>query len=293
MPDYWTIYNLILAVIFGMLIGITIGLWGNNSSNRKRKHKPNEEIDGYFLSIIEKISQLEAKFDAKRKVNSSYDSNDPIKSSLSGINDRLKDILSNKDVLNFEKKIRSKGQPDKSILTRKIELTEDLSKESIENTHQSLEYSVKEIPFNSFEEQEIELQGLSSQITTLYNRGINDRSDRDLFWERFSITRIGNANSVAQRLGEVSAPDFREAGNGDFLAIESDTQSCYVVPLFDTTITPSAFNEGGISYAFDCGDYDLQSARSILRVKKAAIFRRDDGQWILIEGGKGELVLQN
>ena len=135
-------------------------------------------------------------------------------------------------------------------------------------------------------------ESLSSQITTLYNRGINERSDRDLFWERFSITRIGNANSVAQRLGEVSAPDFREAGNGDFLAIESDNQSYFVVPLFDTTITPSAFNEGGISYAFDCGNYDLQTARSILRINKAAIFRREGEKWFLVEGRKGELVLQ-
>jgi len=136
-------------------------------------------------------------------------------------------------------------------------------------------------------------KSLSSQITTLYNRGINERSDRNLFWETFSITRIGNANAVAQRLGEVSAPDFREAGNGDFLAIKNDNQSYFVVPLFDTTITSSAFNEGGIGYAFECLNYDSQSARSIVRVNQPAIFRREGEQWFLIDDGKGKIILQN
>ncbi len=294
MPDKWTIYNYTLAILFGVVIGWMFSLLTSHK-NKKRKSKPNEEFKEDFEHIFNKISELQEELKIVQSVNASYDGSDPIQFNLRSINKKLNNTLISyrKKISRNGKKILEKTESDEVSPTSKIEQTEDLSQVNNNKTSEPREPSVKEIPSNSFEEKEFESQNLPSQIITLYNRGISERSDRNLFWETFPIIRIGNANAVAQGLGEVFAPDFRETGNGDFLAIKCDNQSYFVVPLFDTTITPSAFNEGGISYAFDCPGYDSQSARSILKVNKAATFRRGGGQWFLVDGGKGELVLQN
>ena len=112
------------------------------------------------------------------------------------------------------------------------------------------------------------------------------------FGEKYSITRIGNNNAVAQRMGEVSEPDFRESGNGEFLAVQdTDNQIYLVVPQFDTTVTSSTYNEGGIGFAFECRNYNPESSYSIANVESPAIFQLDREKWLLTT--PGSLTLQN
>lgn len=296
--DGWDIFILVITAIFGGTLGYLLGVIITDSNRRESLQIVWEKLD----KIIEKVKKLEKtppeqQNQARPRVN-------PSKITLKSVQDKILDIADRlEEVSKTIKKTQQTGKSPLAAVTTEKSKTDKINlpeKNSVPTKNSSENFDnvppLKTFPVNNQSEPidySFQSKSFSSQITTLYNRGINERSDRDLFWETFSIIRISNANAVAQGLGEVSEPDFREAGNGDFLAIEKDNQSYYVVPLFDTTITPSAYNEGGISYAFDCGIYDLQSARSILRVNKAAIFRRDGGQWFLVDGGKGELVLQN
>lgn len=297
MPDSIQILYLILVAAFGWIIGFLIGL-----EIKKREYKPAlEKIWDNIEKVFDKIKPIEKEFSGNEQVkNKESSSYNPTDITITTINQNILEISDRLEKINQQ--IKSSNSTDRKK-TKKNEIVSSVApiqpkpkpdKNSSENleTISTSETSSdnNQLDLNDYNHQP---ESLSSQITTLYNRGISERSERDLFWKTFSITRIGNINAVAQRLGEVSAPDFREAGNGDFLAIENASQNYFVVPLFDTTITSSAFNEGGIGYAFDCFNYDSQSARSIVRVNKAAIFRREGEQWFLIDDGKGELVLQN
>lgn len=297
MPDNMNILFLIVVAGFGGIVGYMIGVLIMESKRRKSLQIVWYKID----KIIEKVLKMEK--DSSEQSNLVSNLYNPQKVTLKAVIDKIIDIADRLEKLSNPKK-KNPQQTSKSKLavanTEKVEThTRHLAEKDFIQTKsfsENLEIiSPPEISSVNSQTEPTEYtyqsESLSSQIMTLYNRGINDRSDRNLFWETFSIVRIGNANAVAQRIGEASAPDFREAGNGDFLAVENDNQNYFVVPLFDTTITTSAFNEGGIGYAFECYNYDSQSARSIFKVNQAATFRREGEQWFLV--GKGELVLQN
>lgn len=249
--------------------------------------------------IIGKVQSIEKKSSGNGAVRSKENC-DYNPTSITVINKNILDIADRLEIINQRMKVRNSTdtkKPEKADVVSPT-ISKPPEPELFESYLEDVEVgSTPEISSDDNQPEPDNFnrrpESLSAQITNLYNRGINEKSERDLFWETFSITRIGNANAVALRKGEVSAPDFREADNGDFLAIKNENQNYFVVPLFDTMITTSAFNEGGINYAFECFGYDSQSARSIVKVNKAAVFRCDGGQWVLVDDGKGELVLQN
>lgn len=64
----------------------------------------------------------------------------------------------------------------------------------------------------------------------------------------------------------------------------------YVLPWFDSTLNSSAYNEGGFGHVFACPGYDPETAYTVVRVKRPAVFRQDGDAWVRVE--KGELILQ-
>ncbi len=292
MPDYWTIYLLLIAAGFGGIVGFIIGAKFGRKTDLQKLWDNNEKV------VIE-IQSIENKLSGNQKTsfnNPSQITFEMINKEILNNYDRLKEISQKikKDKL-LEKDVKKPTITHHSSLEEKeVVQTEDTSNE-ISISHY---YSQDELFSNSDQQvsrkPDMDLGNLASQLVNLYNRGVDDRTARNEFWEKFSITRIGNNNAVAQRMGEVSEPDFRESGSGDFLAVQNDDNQTYlVVPLFDTTITSSTYNEGGIGFAFDCQNYNPQSAYSVVKVGKPALFKQEGERWFLVENGKGELRLQN
>lgn len=294
MLDNSTIYLLLVAFILGGAIGSIIGMLILDSVFRKGHQKVWEALE----KITIEVQAIENKFSKTKKT----DFQTPPKITLKVI---IKEILENYDklkvILSKIKKVEFVKDTETPTISHHSDLKDDeviqveeTIDEPLMETHSSqgglFSDNFGDIPKNFNTEPE----NLTSQLVRLYNRGVDNRTTRHEFWEKFSVTRIDNNNAVAQRMGEVSEPDFRESSRGDFLAVEnSDNQTYLVVPQFDTTITSEAFNEGGIGFVFDCPNYNPQSAYSVVKVEKPAIFRREGERWFLVDGKKGRLNLQS
>jgi hypothetical protein len=323
-----TVYFLILATVLGGIVGFLIGWWIDRQNYRKALKIVIDYIEekaGGELIKIEKILSIKPdnippQEPAKERnvVNRAKRRSKDMPQELPMVTetrervlevyDRLKTIL-----LEIDKKLdlptseSSTKEKKKTIpfiveipaaseekeADKGIELDKPKSSPINAETDQPL-FFAPTVDEDRQENNDDEGKDLYSQIMNLYNEGIKDKAARNSFWEKFSIKRIGNANAVAQRMGEASEPDFRDAANGGFLAIPDEAGEAYfVVPLFDTTITSSAYNEGGISFAFDCPNYDPQLAASIIKITKLALFECDGEQWRLVENNKGELLLRS
>lgn len=204
--------------------------------------------------------------------------------------DRLEKVI---EVLKIKPRSTPKiiRENQSKIITGNKQNDENIISNTTSNSFEQLSFSaIGETESYSYEPRP-NFQEPSAQITQLSNRGVDDRSDRDLFREKYAIIRLGNNKAVELRLGEVVEPEFRELDNGNFLAISSPNGSFYVLPRFDTTLNSSAYNESGFGYVFDCPDYNPDMAYTIVRLKRPAIFRRDGDNWTRIE--KGALILQS
>lgn len=133
------------------------------------------------------------------------------------------------------------------------------------------------------------LKPVTESFLSLYNRAVHDRLARETFCKQYQFLQLGNKNSIEQHLGYVSEPDLRETTNGDFLAIRKEGQLYEIVPQFDITITPQNYISGGIDFVFECPNYDSNLSYSDVRVRRPALFKRHDDQWIRLE--LGELIL--
>lgn len=295
MLDSFTIYLLVIAFIFGGFIGFIIGAIKLDFDYKKRL----QTVWNALEKLTVEVQSIENKFSNTKK--SDFQKPDKITVKL-----LVHKILENYDKLRtIAPKIKNEDSnkaPEKPMISHHSNLKDEVEDIPIENTTSETviqkPYSEggifsdkpREIPKNFNPEP----KNLISQLIGLYNRGVDNRTSRNEFWERFSVTRIDNYNAVAQRMGEVSEPDFRESSSGDFLAIENDDKQTYlVVPQFDTTITSEAYNEGGVGFAFDCPNYNSQSAYSVVKVEKPALFRREGERWFLVDNKKGRLNLQN
>lgn len=286
MPVYFWI---ILATIASLATGFALGFWISNKERLKGIAAFRENLD----KVVQKLDSIEKLIPASRSsVQSKTNAYQAkavsiqLKNDILAVADRLEKLINNLKTKPRRASKVAKENETKIIIGNKKTFKPNES-ENISNTSEQLPFlsedETQPHSFNDFQEP-------GMQITQLYNRGVDDRSERDLFREKYAIIRLGNDKAVELRLGEVLEPEFRELDNGNFLAISGDDGSFYVLPRFDTTLNLSAFNEGGFSFVFDCPDYNHDMAYTIVRVKRPAIFRRDADGWMRIE--KGELLLQ-
>ena len=290
MPEYFWI---ILASIISLVVGFAASYWISNKERRKRVEIFQNKLEKVTqkLDVLEKLNSVSdgtSQVKAKSYNPKSY-SSAQLKEDILAVADRLEKII---EVL----KTNPRSTP-KKVKENKPKITIGNKRNDENIISNDISSSFEQLPFSSVGETEsysyaprLDFQEPSAQITQLYNRGVDDRSDRDLFREKYAMTRLGNNKAVELRLGEVIEPEFRELDNGNFLAVSGDDGLFYVLPRFDTTLNSSAFNEGGFGYVFNCPDYNPDLAYTIVRVKRTSIFRRDGDNWTRIE--KGELILQ-
>ena len=185
MPDYWTIYILLVATCFGGIVGYII------STNLGRKTALQKTWNNNY-KVVTEIQSIEDKLAIecdKDKSGNAY--NPPPKITLDTIN---KQILNNYDRLKvISQKIKVDKSTEKnvetptiihySVLTEKENVHIEDNKDEIPIEPQSSQSEIyldnhQDIPENF----DIEPENLTSQIVNLYNRGINDRTARNEFW---------------------------------------------------------------------------------------------------------------
>jgi hypothetical protein len=288
---FWIIFSTVIALSVGFVSGYWI-------SRKNRLEDLSNFRDG-LDKASRKLSQIEQSLlpsNRPRVSNKGYvavpDSPERFSGDLLALNDQLERIT---------RLLTRGGWEDKreSQSTAMIENgSEDEQLSQADNLH-SLEPSpvLESDPFTPASESEkytfnsrSSFQEPYARIVQLYNLGADDRTARDRFRREYSITRIGNNKAVEQRLGEVAKPEFRKLDNGNFLAVPRAQGLFYVLPWFDSTLNSSAYNEGGVGHVFVCPGYNPETAYTVLRVKRPAIFRQDGETWTTVE--KGELILQ-
>ena len=181
--------------------------------------------------------------------------------------------IQNKEITNFS--TQSEIEEDKT-------LHYDLPETHIKSWNEEEPYRIIPVPHSD---------DALDNLAELYNQSVNDRSARQTFWDKYpNIFRIGNINAVDQSLGKATEIEFQEVPNGDFLAIENPIDKKYmVVPQFDITIKDTTYQEGGISFAFNCDNYVPSYSYSNVKVHSPAVFNRSGDKWNLSK--KGNLIL--
>lgn len=283
---------IILASVISLAVGFAAGFWISNKERLNGIQIFQDKFGKIFekLDLIEKLPLFSDSL-GKVKSNSYNSKSSPsqqLKDKILDVADRLDKII---NILKTQPRIDSKAAKEsKSKITIGNKTDEKIIPDNTANSFEQTLFSnaneAEHYDYNSG----LDYQEPHTQITQLYNRGVDDRSDRDLFREKYAIIRLGNNKAVELRLGEVIEPEFRELDNGNLLAVSDNDGSFYVLPRFDTTLNSSAYNEGGFDYVFDCPDYNSELAYTIVRVKRPAIFRRYGDNWTRI--AKGELILQ-
>lgn len=288
MPDY---FWLLLILVAALCLGFVSGYWLNYRNRIEDLRSFRDRLDKitHRSNLLKDLLQPpNASPQVRAKTfNANRDSADGLLRDLESVNDQLERIISLVAREDF-KKVANKNQST-SITQHKLE-DEDFFRKDGVDVAESLRTSPRqgdESPAFKFSDDSLNPY---AQITQLYNQGVDDRTARDKFRNEYPIIRLGNNKAVEQRLGEVGQPEFRKLDNGNFLAVPKAQGTFYVLPWFDSTLNSSAYNEGGFSHVFVCPSYEPESAYTVLRVKRPAIFRQDGDTWTRVE--KGELILQ-
>lgn len=288
MPDYFWIA---LASVVSLAAGFASGYW----VSRQRKIEELEDIHHWVVRLAEKSKRIEillvphaARAQSKHgTVVSTPASTRRLIRDVQNIIDRLEGIASALVRQEFNKVGESQGV-SVGFTGGEEETFRDAAPAPLSESQ--VEPPVEGENFNFTAPTQPISQEPYARIIQLYNLGVDDRAARDRFRNEYTITRIGNNKAVAQRLGEVSSPEFRKLDNGNFLAVPDARGSFYVLPWFDSTLNSSAYNEGGFDHVFFCPGYDPETAYTVVRVRRPAVFRQDGDAWVRVE--KGELILQ-
>jgi hypothetical protein len=119
---------------------------------------------------------------------------------------------------------------------------------------------------------------------------VDDRNRRGEFQERFHPLRIGTVNASDRRRDPNLPPEYREASDGNFLAIEESRRLGYlIVPRFDLTIKEANYEAGAIGTVFYCRGWDPLLSYSRVMLRRPAIFEKNGNAWSLKSAGVLEL----
>jgi len=117
-------------------------------------------------------------------------------------------------------------------------------------------------------------------LIELYNQAVDNRNRRGDFQERFHPLRIGTINASDRRRDPSLPPQYREASDGNFLAIQEPRRMDYlVVPRFDLTIKEANYEAGAIGNVFECRGWDPSLSFSRVILRRPAIFEKNGDAW--------------
>ncbi len=131
-------------------------------------------------------------------------------------------------------------------------------------------------------------------LIVLYNQAVDDRTARGEFQQQFRPLRIGTINAAERRRDPGLPPEYKEASDGNFLAIEDSKRMSYlIVPRFDLTVKEANYGAGAIGTIFDCGDWNPLLSYSRVMLQRPAVFERSGETWLLkapgvLDLGQGE-----
>jgi hypothetical protein len=127
-------------------------------------------------------------------------------------------------------------------------------------------------------------------LIDLYNRAVENRNVRGEFQERFHPLRVGTINASDRRRDPSLPPEYREASDGNFLAIEDSRRMSYlVVPRFDLTIKETNYGAGAIGTIFNCSSWDPLLSFSRVTLQRPAVFEKSGETWLLKKPGMLDL----
>lgn len=286
MPDYFWIP---LASIVSLTVGFASGYW----VSRQNKVEELEEIHHWLGKLAGKANHVEKLF-IDHPTRPQSKSTAFVSTPVSGRR-LVSDVQSVIDqITRIEGALSRLGSKD-NVESQRAGVEDssghgEITQEYVPDRLGEAQFPVPDEDENDATPDTPHAQEPYARIIQLYNLGVDDRAARDRFRNEYTITRIGNNKAVAQRLGEVSSPEFRKLDNGNFLAVPDARGSFYVLPWFDSTLNSSAYNEGGFDHVFFCPGYDPETAYTVVRVRRPAVFRQDGDAWVRVE--KGELILQ-
>lgn len=272
MPGFATIFYFLIGVLALFLGYIIYQLFSNknNSPKAKSNNTPPDMQSGSLIGeVVFKLEKIEKLLSISM----------PRNSALNKVQ-----LLQRFDNVYFSIS-ELQAQLHRQKTSRLINITtHSVSETTREKLHS--EY-INEEPISTLVQS---AEGGDSMLQELYNQAVTDRSIRPQFWAKYNAITLGNKNAVEQRLGRATEPDFREASNGDFIAIKRDQGVYFVLPQFDLTLTPQKYTEGGVKSIFDCPNYDSKSSYSNIKVRRPAILERRGGEcWKILKAG--ELIL--
>jgi len=121
-----------------------------------------------------------------------------------------------------------------------------------------------------------------SSLIDFYNQAVENRNIRGEFQERFHPLRIGTINASDRRRDPSLPPEYREASDGNFLAIEDSRRMSYlIVPRFDLTIKETNYGAGAIGTIFNCSRWDPLLSYSRVTLERPAVFEKSGEIWLL------------
>ena len=135
---------------------------------------------------------------------------------------------------------------------------------------------------------------IQTTLIDLYNQAVENRNVRGEFQERFHPLRVGTINASDRRRDPSLPPEYREASDGNFLAIEDSRRMSYlVVPRFDLTIKETNYGAGAIGTIFNCSRWDPLLSFSRVTLQRPAVFEKSGETWLLktpgmLDLGQGE-----
>lgn len=310
MVDYsWIIFWSAISLIVGYGAALLFDSLDSKKSGKKPKQRRDKELLPILNKIWNEIERIKGELPKKQSVKNkseSYNSED-----IPKIEDQLNLILQNLKLIKIPGTIPgpkpSGEQPNPpEVEMEQTEIEKSLNEDSQKNLSNIGTTGENKYLFGSnessasqsswmdeerYRKAAINIQDPLDDLKDHYNLGVNNRSARQYFWDKYpEVFRIGNKNAVEQALGKSSETEFREVANGDFLAIKNSADGNYmVVPQFDITIKDTTYQEGGIGVAFICQNYDPDSSYSNVKVARPATFERNGDKWKLIK--EGELIL--
>lgn len=203
MPDLvWTIIPSIVSLAAGFILGLLL-----SSKNRR---KGIYLLRKNFGIIPQKLEVIEREFSVnKNPITSKAPFSDKtpfadLKNDISVAADRLDNIIRHLKISpRFNKPNITKDEKPEITISRSADEPEDEPKNNFINNALSPESEITDL---SFQISDPFPNSPQQEITELYNQASENRDARDLFREKYTITRIGNNKAVEQRLGEASEP---------------------------------------------------------------------------------------
>jgi len=175
---------------------------------------------------------------------------------------------------------------DSGFVPRRIEVPEPASGTEGPYRQTSIEHNVQIKNYPRMPTVVESHDSAQAPLIVLYNQAVDDRNARGEFQQRFRPLRVGTINAADRRRDPSLPPEYKEASDGNFLAIEDSKRMSYlIVPRFDLTVKEANYGAGAIGTIFDCGDWNPLLSYSRVMLERPAVFERSGETWLLKEPG--------